>query len=144
MILENLTNRGATPALVNTLTFAEARQRMLAENIANFGTPGFKTRQLDVHGFQKALRRALSEKGGDPNAPFVVESSDQVRSRADGSLSVTPSTRPVQNVLFHDRTNASIERLMSDMAQNAMTHQAATTILQGYYDGMRKAIRGRL
>lgn len=144
MILENLTNRGATPALVNTLTFAEARHRMLAENIANWQTPGYKTKQLDARGFQKELRRALNEKGGDPDAPFVVELSNQARTRPDGSLRVTPAVEPVHNVLFHDRTNASIERLMSDLAQNAMTHQAANTILKGYFDGMRKAIRGRV
>ncbi len=144
MILENLTNRGATPALLNTLTFAEARHRMLAENVANWHTPGFKSKQLDERGFQRALRQALDEKGGDPDAPFVVDLGKQARSGPDGSLRVTPTIEPVDNVLFHDGTNASIERMMSDMARNAMTHQTANTILQGYYDGMRKAIRGRL
>lgn len=144
MILENLTNRGATPALVNTLAFSEARHRMLAENVANWGVPGYRSKQLDERGFQKELRRALTEKGSDPDAPFEVNLSGQARTQAGGRLEVTPTEAPVRNLLFHDKTNASIEGMMSDLAQNAMTHQAANTILKGYYDGLRKAIRGRL
>ncbi len=144
MILENLTNRGATPALINTLAFSEARQRMLAANVANWQTPGYKAKQLDADAFRKELRRALTKKGGDPNKPFVVGGSRQFRSRADGRLEVTPETEPSRNVLFHDGTNASIEHMMSDLAQNGMMYEMATTILRGYFSGMRKAIRGQL
>lgn len=144
MILANITNRGATPALVNTLMFTEARQRMLAENIANIQTPGYKTKQLDMAAFQRELRSALQEKGGDPNKPFVVNGTKQFRTRPDGGLDVTPTTDPAHNVLFHDRTNASVERLMSNLARNGMMHEAAVTILKGYFDGVKKAIRGSL
>ncbi len=142
MILNNLTNRGATPVLVNTLAFAEARHRMLAQNIANWHTPGYKTKQLDVGAFQKALRGALEKKGPDPSKPFVLDGTRQFRTGSGGRLEVSPTTEPGQNLLFHDRTNASIERMMSDLAQNGMTYQAASTILSGYYNGLRKAIRG--
>lgn len=144
MLLANLTNRGATPALINMLAFTEARHRMIAENVANWQTPGYKTKQLDVGAFQRELRHALDRKGGDPDKPFIVKSTGQFGTRKDGRLRVSPTDMPVQNVLFHDGTNASIERMMTDLADNAMVHQAASTILKGYYDGMRKAIRGRL
>ena len=144
MFLANLTNRGATPALINTLVFTEARHRMIAENVANWQTPGYKTKQLDVRAFQKELRQALDRKGSDPNKPFILESRGQFGTRKDGRLRVSPTDMPVQNVLFHDGMNASIERLMSDLADNAMVYQATSTILKGYYDGLRKAIRGRL
>jgi len=144
MLLENLTNRGATPALINTLVFTEARHRMIAENVANWQTPGFKAKQLDPKAFQRALRTALDEKGGDADKPFVMSATKQFGTVSGGRLRVTPSESPVDNVLFHDGTNASIESLMTDLADNAMVHQAANTILKGYFDGMRKAIRGRL
>lgn len=144
MILENLTNRGAGPALINTLVFSEARHRMLADNVANWQVPGYKAKQLDVGSFQGALRRALDEKGSDPNKRLVMSGSKQFRSQRGGSLQVTPETQPTHNVLFHDGTNASIEQQMSDLSKNAMMHQMATTILKGYFDGMRKAIRGQV
>lgn len=144
MILDNLTNRGATPALVATLAFTEARQRMISENVANWHTPGYKSKHLDTKGFQGALRRALDKKGSDPDARFVVEQTANFGTQAGGHLRVSPTEEPFDNVLFHDRTNASIEKMMADMADNAMAHQAATTILRGYYQGLRKAIRGRI
>lgn len=143
MYLENLTNRGAAPALLNTLTFTEARHRMIAANVANWQTPGYKAKQLDVKSFQAALRRALDEKGGDAEKAFVVASTSQFGTETSGHLRVTPTERPVGNLLFHDGTNVSIDQLMTDLADNAMVHQAAATLLKGYFDGMRKAIRGR-
>ncbi len=144
MILENLTNRGATPALVSTLTFTEGRQRMLAENVANWQTPGFKAKQLDYGAFQKSLRSALNRKGGNPNADFDLGSNEQYGSDGPWRTRVTPTTQPSRNILLHDRTNLSIEQTMSDLASNALLHQTATTLLKGYYDGMRKAIRGQV
>ena len=144
MLLTNLTNRGATPALENTLSFAESRHRMLAENIANWQTPGYKTKRLDARAFQKALRRALDEKGSDASKPFVISGSNQFRTGPDGRLRVTPQLEPVANILLHDGTNGSIETMMSDLAANGMMYQAASTILKGYYNGLQKAIRGTL
>ena len=143
MYLANITNRGAVPALINTLAFTEARHRMLAENIANWQTPGYKAKDLDVPAFQAALREALDEKGRDAGKPFVVRNTPQFGTESDGRLRVSPTDAPPGNVLFHDGTNASIDRMMTDLADNAMVHQAATQLLKGYFDAVRKAIRGQ-
>ena len=144
MFISSLTERGSMPALIHLLSYTEQRHRMIAENVANWHTPGYKTKQLDPKAFQQALRRALDAKGSDPNKPFVVRNTRQFGTAKGGYLRVTPSEKPVDNVLFHDRTNASIERMMTNLADNAMVHEAATTLLKGNFDGLRKAIRGRM
>ncbi len=141
MILDNLTNRGATPALVATLSFAETRHRLIAENVANWHVPGYKAKQLDTDGFQSALRKALDEKGSDFKRTLDVRN-DQVQTTANGNLNIKPSDMPSENILFHDGTNASIEQLMTDLADTAMVYEASNTILRGYFEGLRKAIRG--
>ncbi len=143
MILNNLTNRGATPALIATLTFTETRHRTIADNVANWNMPGYKAKHLDTKGFQQALRSALEEKGSDFRKVLDVQS-DQVRTNVGGHLEVTPSKSPNRNILFHDGTNTSIEALMTDLADNAMVYEATNTLLRGYFDGMRKAIRGTI
>lgn len=142
MFISTVTDRGAMPALVKTLTFTEARVRMLAENVANAQTPGYRARQLDPKGFQLALRRALDAREGDPTRPLVVENGKEVTTDANGLLQVRPSEWPVENVLFHDGTNVSIERQMADLAETGMTHELVTMLLRGRYEGLRKAIRG--
>jgi flagellar basal-body rod protein FlgB len=141
--LSNLTSRGATPALEAVMSFAQARHRTIAENVANLDTPGYKAKRLDYDSFQKALGKALQDRGTDLNKPFRIGRSDQVRSTDDGKLQFTPVTRPGRNIVFHDGTNVSVEREMSELAGNAMLHEMTTTILNGYYEGVRKAIRGR-
>ena len=59
-------------------------------------------------------------------------------------MHVRPSERPLENALHHDGTNASIEEQMAALAETGMMHQLATTLLKGNYDGLRKAIRGRV
>lgn len=144
MYLSELTNKGATPALIATMSFNEARHRVTSENIANIHTPGYRARQLDARGFQMALRRALEEKGDARLKPLNVRSGREVRSRADGTLSIKPTERPVDNVLFHDGTNLSIEREMAELAETGLMHDLAASLLRGRFDGLRKAIRGTL
>jgi flagellar basal-body rod protein FlgB len=142
MYLEGIGNRSALPALEKTLAFNEARLRMIAENVANVHTPGYRARQLEPAGFQSALRAALEEKGTDPSRRLVVDDGKQVATRPDGTLRVTPTLEPVEAVLFHDGTNLSMERQMADLAETGMMHELTTTLMRGYFDGLRKAIRG--
>lgn len=144
MFFSNLINQGAVPALVSTAVFTQERHRMIAENIANIGVPGYKTKRLDVAAFQRALGRALDDRGSDSRKPFVISGSRQVRTNARGELEVTPSERPPENILFHDGTNLSIERQMADLAQNGMMHETTNALLRNRFDELRKAIRGRL
>jgi flagellar basal-body rod protein FlgB len=144
MFVSSITERGATPALVQTWSYTYAQHRMIAENVANWGNPDYKTKHLDASAFQQALRRALDQRGSDPNEPFVMERTAQFRTGDRGQLLVTPTERPLENILFHDRTNMSIERQMADLAENGMMHETVTTLLRGRYEGLRKAIRGRM
>ncbi len=144
MFISNVMDRGATPALVKTLAYNEARLKMIAENVANSETPGYKTKRLDAGAFQRAIRKALDERGSDPNRPFRVDTGGEVETDQYGYLQVTPSLKPVENILFHDGTNMSIERQMADLAETGVTHEVVTALLRGRVEGLRKAIRGQL
>jgi len=142
MFLSDVTDRGTIPAIVSTLTFNESRLRMIAENVANSMTPNYRTKQLDVAGFQRSLRSALEDRARRPERPFRIENGDEVRTESDGTLRVTPTVLPVENIVSHDGTNVSIERQMADLAETGMTHDLATALLTLKMDGLRKAIRG--
>lgn len=141
MFLSSVTDRGATPALVSTLAFNQVRLKTIAENVANWQTPGYRAKQVDARGFQQALRSALGERGNDVRKPFVIRG-DQIRTAADGRLQVTTSERPPDNVLFHDGTNLSIEREMAELAEAGMAQELTASLLRDKFDGLRKAIRG--
>jgi len=143
MLVSDITSGGAFPMLEKMLAFTEARNRMVAENIANVTTPGYQAKQLDMGGFQAALK-AAAQRQAEQKGAFRMEETRQFRQDDLGLLHVTPTREPVENLLFHDGTNARIERQMALLAENTMINQIATELLKGYYDGTVKAIRGRV
>ncbi len=144
MYLNDLVNQGPIPVLEKLMAFSEVRHSVLAENIANIDTPGYITKQLDPAAFEQALRRAVEQRGDDPNAPLVLPPSDEFSEDDQGHLKVTPSTQPAENILFHDRTNASIEKLMADLNENTLVYSMASEMLRVQFDSLKTAIRGRI
>ena len=142
MFIEQLSNAGALPSLELTMRFAAQRQRVIAHNIANVSTPGYRAKHLDPRAFQESLKDALDARKADRSKPFAIAGNGQAETGDSGFLEVTPSELPPQNVLFHDGTNTSIEREMADLAETGMAHELAAALLRGNFDGLRKAIRG--
>ena len=142
MIVTDATNATPISMLEKTLAFTESRNRMLAENVANILTPGYRTKQLDVSAFQKALG-AAAEKRAKSGCSFELPATQQFHLDDGGMLEVTPSDEPPENLLFQDGTNARIERQMAMLAENTLMTQATTSLLQQYYRTVSEAIRGR-
>ncbi len=51
---------------------------------------------------------------------------------------------PAPNLLFHDGTNARLEELMADTAENSLSYELAMNLLRGRFEGLLRAIRGRV
>jgi flagellar basal body rod protein FlgB len=47
-------------------------------------------------------------------------------------------------VLFHDRNNRDLERLMQGLAENTTTYRVAADLLRSRYDVLRTAISQRV
>ena len=143
MFLADLTNRGNIPVLEKLMAYTEARHAMLADNVANLGTPGYKAKQLDPRAFQRALRGAIDHRGNTAE-PLRIAHHSQFGLDGRGHLVVTPSEQPGQNILFHDRSNVRIEVLMASVAENLMTYNLTTEQLRASFDGLKTAIRGQI
>jgi flagellar basal-body rod protein FlgB len=96
------------------MTLLSTRQKVVASNIANADTPGYKTQDID---FQSALQSAAS--GIQPNATEV------------------PGLR-VKN----DGNNVSLDRESRLLAENAMRFSIASNLLKSQLKVVRLAIEG--
>jgi len=143
MVFANLVGRETLPVLEKALAFAEARHRVLTENIANVDTPGYRTKHLDAAAFQEALGQALARRKEDPSGALELPSSREFHEDASGHLVVTPTEEPPENILFHDGTNGKLERQMAMLAENALTHRAMVELTRNRFDILMAAIRGR-
>ena len=132
MFIDRLMNQTNAPLVERVLEFASARHKLIAENIANVDTPGYRTKDLSEAKFFSMLRdRAASR-----------------REVAPGSLGYDDLNVDVENpragILFHDRNNRSMEQLASDQAKNGLLYTMAIELLKKQFSTMEMALKERV
>lgn len=143
MWLDRLLTNRTTHALELAARFAEHRQQILAENVANIDTPDYHSRRLDPEAFQSSLREALDRSSQAGSKRLDLRGNAQFTTLPNGQPQVRAVKEPAPNVLFHDGTNARVDELMSDVSKNSLYYQMASNLLRGRFDGLMAAIRGR-
>ncbi len=144
MWLDRLLSSRTSRALELTAQFAEQRHRVLAEDIANIDTPGFRSRRLDADRFAAVLAEALEEAEQTGSKRLVLRDDAQFRTTPDGRLVTRPTVEGPGRVLFQDGTDARLEELMSELGDNALLHSLSLRLLRSRFNGLLTAIRGRL
>ncbi|MGA3028972.1 MAG: flagellar basal body protein [Bryobacteraceae bacterium] len=105
---------GVASSLEQYMTLLADRQKLVAANIANADTPGYKTKDID---FQTEFRNALE--GAPPN---VVE---------------------VQGLgVKNDGNNVSLDREARLLAENDLRFNIASSLLRGQIRTLKLAIEG--
>lgn len=139
--IDGITNAGALPALEATIRFAGARQRLIASDIANIDTPDYRTRDVDPKDFQRALGEAIDRRRSRGWVGSLgAWDSGEVRFDRNGAVELNPGSGR-GNVLFHDRNNRDLERLMQDLAENVGVYRIAADLLKHRMDTIEGAIR---
>jgi flagellar basal-body rod protein FlgB len=132
MFIERLLNQGNAPLLEQQLRFMQTRQRLIAENITNLSTPGYRQKDVDEGSFVQELRDRLAAR---KSAPPGSVSFDDILARP---------INPDAYVVFHDRNNRSPEQLMSDMQKNGLRHNLIAELLRKAYGSIENALRERV
>jgi flagellar basal-body rod protein FlgB len=142
-MIDGVTNAGAIPVLERLMQFAGQRHRLIAHNVANIDTPDFRPLDVSVEAFQEQLgeavdrRRAAGGKGRLPLRDTPQVSADR------GGLVLHPEAMGA-NVLFHDRNDRDVERIMQELVENFMTFRVAADLLKSRFDLINTAIRERI
>lgn len=129
------------------LSVRAQRQQLLASNIANADTPGYKARDVD---FNKALQGALSRGGpAGQAAPAAAPSQLQRTSAAHlpvkGTLTIAglePQYRAtVQGSVDGNTVDMDMER--NQFTDNALRYEASLTFVSAKIKGLLTAIQGQ-
>jgi flagellar basal-body rod protein FlgB len=132
MFIDRLLNQGPSPVLEQMLRFTEARQELIADNIANVSTPNYRQKDLSVEKFQQMLRERVERQ--QSSGPGAVRF-DDITSEVEN---------PRRGILFHDGNNRSMEQLMTDNAKNALMHNLVVELLRRQYQTMDMALKERV
>jgi flagellar basal-body rod protein FlgB len=125
----NVNFSGADSYLQAAMSGLAARQRTIANNIANIDTPNFKASEVR---FEDALKTALSRGQADTSA----DQSSLNRSVSRSSLLDATSTRA-------DGNNVDIDREMQMLGEANLTYSALTQVMSTRIGILRNVITGR-
>jgi flagellar basal-body rod protein FlgB len=131
MLLDRLMNQTNAPLLERVLDFTAARHQLIAENMANVDTPGYRQKDLDVGRFYSQLQRRVSER--QDAAPGSV---------GFGDIGFD-CRRGVDGILYHDGNDRSMEQLTSDLAKNAMLHNMVIELLRKQFAQLDMALKDK-
>ena len=135
------------PVLQQVVQFTEARHGVLAGNIANLDTPGYKSRDLAPEKFQERLKEALESRAAERAAsssrygiPAVDSTAANESKSSDPFSEVKDSFR---SVLRHDDADVSIETQITEIAKNQSEHNMALSIMISQFRLLEAAITER-
>jgi flagellar basal-body rod protein FlgB len=144
-MLDPLFQSTTIPVLEQVVGFAHARHQVLAGNIANLDTPGYRVRDLSVEGFESGLRKALEARdraravsraapAASPGmAGYPAESKDN-------RALIAHVAKDAKTILYHDDSNVGIEHQVTEMVKNQSRHNLALAILSSQFRLLEAAI----
>jgi flagellar basal-body rod protein FlgB len=140
---------GITQSLEETIAFAERRHAILAGNLANMDTPGYKTRDLSVSEFQASLKQLMAADKMRGVAPSPGDGSLDATSGADGPrIAHEQAVREVRDastqVVYHDGSDDNLETQIAEISKNQSMHSTAVALLKSQYRTMQMAIAGNV
>jgi flagellar basal-body rod protein FlgB len=132
MFLDRLINQTNGPLVERVLHFAAARHKLIAENMANIDTPGYRQRDFAPDKFFAQLReRAAQRATAGPGTVTFADIGSDVEN-------------PSAGILSHDLNNRSMEQLASEQAKNGMLYTMAIELLRKQYSQMEMALKERV
>lgn len=119
------------------LNLRSARQELLASNVANADTPGYKARDVD---FASALRNALA--GSPAELPVVRTAEAHLAGNTGETIMGAPVMyrRPLQPSADGNTVDMDVER--TRFADNALRYEASVMFVNAKLKGMLTAIQG--
>jgi flagellar basal-body rod protein FlgB len=126
-----------TNLLARVLALRARKAEVIAGNLANIDTPGYRARQFD---FEKQLRQALGEAPGEGALP--LSRTDRRHLPLAGSLEgVRPVVTEQQNDLAgFDGNTVDLDREMAALAENSVSYNAAIEMLRKKLGILKNAI----
>lgn len=126
-------------ALEMSLDAAALRHKVIADNIANVDTPGYKRKSVV---FESELKKALEQKNNsftgyrtDPRHLYIGAGNDL--GRIEGKIVTHPG------ILNNNKNNVDIDYEMAALAKNQLWYNTLVGQLNHHYRMMRTVIEGR-
>jgi flagellar basal-body rod protein FlgB len=141
-MIPSMFDSSTLPALEQVVNFSQARHNVLAGNIANLDTPGYRTRDISPDEFRSRLKEAI-----DRSRQSISDSPGQLGSFAADQPAENPFRavkESLNSILRHDDGNVSMEQQITELSKNQMQHNLAVNLLASQFRLLQVAISERV
>ncbi len=141
--MSSLFDSSTIPVLEQVVSFTQARHGVLAGNIANLDTPGYRTRDLSPEMFQQRLKEAI-QASHEPQTPtYGINAQLGGQKSSHGLRGMDEVRESMKNILFHDDSDVSLEQQVTEISKNQAQHNLAISIMTSQFRLLRAAITER-
>lgn len=127
-------NKTKVPVLTGVLDVTQLRQRVIANNIANVGTAGYRRQTVR---FQEYLESIVSK-------PAVEGARSDSRHIPLPKPIANPEVyEPETGVNDSGLNNVDVDMEMAELAENHLFFNAGQKLIARQFDGLKKSITGR-
>lgn len=128
------------PVLNKALDAYSMRQKVIASNISNINTIGYKSKSVT---FEEQMNNVLQSQTVQPETPTAR----QINPMASGVLNLDPSVVENSSTQTNDQNlsginNVDIDQEMAELAKNQIRFKFASRIISETFRGIQKSIRG--
>jgi flagellar basal-body rod protein FlgB len=129
-----LSRNGIVTSMDRTMALATRRQALIASNLANIDTPGYKTRDID---FEQALKAELGG-GQGQSMPMFRTHPGHLGGTPSGGSPLAPPASPTWE--RNDGNDVNLDRQTMLLARTQAAYQAAASFAQVEIRKVRQAI----
>jgi flagellar basal-body rod protein FlgB len=135
LIKNTVFNKVGIPLYRSYLNMASARHKLIAGNLANISTPGYRSKDIDFHG---ELNKVVNEKGhlkGKLTHPAHLPVG---RSQLKGPDIIVNKSRFSNGI-----NNVDADAEIANLAQNQIYYSIGARLLASKFQGLRNAIKSK-
>lgn len=143
-MLDSMFANSTLPMLEQVVGFTQARHGVLAGNIANLDTPGYRTRDLSPIEFQEQLKKAIEEHHAERERPIYPSHAPTPTVERSPTEFFAKEEQPFKGMLRHDDNNSSLEYQVTEIAKNHAQHNLALSLMTAQFRLLRAAITERV
>lgn len=126
-----------TDLLQKSLDVTALRQEVIANNIANGDTPGYKAQHVE---FESVFRKALE---GNGDLAMKTSSDRHIGNGTGSPFDVSPTIVTESGTTMRmDGNNVDVDSEMTELAANTIQYQTTIQLLNNEFSRLRTAIKG--
>jgi flagellar basal-body rod protein FlgB len=142
MLSKAMFGSSTIPVLEQVVNFAQSRHSVLAGNLANLDTPGYKVQDLSTDKFQARLKEALQAR--DRQASYGASAATSPGEIARQPLNELAEVgQDTAGLLYHDQSNVGLEQQIAEINKNQTRHNVALAIMNSQFRLLQAAISER-